>query len=32
MDESNGHNKDIWTGEWHNHTIESEIQMWDYFG
>ncbi|MBN2519288.1 MAG: methyltransferase domain-containing protein [Bacteroidales bacterium] len=29
---SSGQDKDIWTNEWKNLSIESEIQMWDYFG
>lgn len=30
--ESTGQDKDKWTNEWKSLSVESEIQMWDYFG
>lgn len=30
--ESLGQKKEVWTNEWKNLSIESEIRMWDYYG
>jgi ubiquinone/menaquinone biosynthesis C-methylase UbiE len=32
MQESLGQNQTVWTDEWKKHSIESEIQMWDFYG
>jgi SAM-dependent methyltransferase len=32
MQNSIGQDKEVWTEEWRHRTIESEIQMWDFFG
>lgn len=30
--ESLGESKDFWTSNWHGHSPESEIRMWDFYG
>lgn len=32
MDKSIGQKQEVWTEEWKKVSIESEIQMWDFFG
>jgi len=32
MMENRGQKKEVWTTEWDNLSVESEIRMWDFFG